>query len=299
MKTAWTTEKFIEMAKLKHRDVYDYSQVKYVKNILPVKIVCKHHGVFEQSPHNHLKGRGCKFCANNVNITTNEFIDRAKKIHGDKYDYSLVKYTTNRDAVQLICKVHGIFFVLPTNHLKGVECELCAVEMRAFNQRLSLSEFIYRSNIAHNKFYNYDKVIMQNTKIKVVISCPKHGDFNQIPETHMKGVGCPKCRMSKGELEIIKQLESNNIVYEYQKRFHDCKHKSYLVFDFYIPSKNVCIEFDGQQHHTAVPYFGGHVELEKRVIRDNIKNKYCDTNNIRLIRVKDIKKVSKSISEIL
>ena len=299
MKIPWSTEKFIIEAQKKHHDSYDYSKVKYIKNILPVEIICRIHGVFIQTPQNHLKGKGCRFCANNVKLTTLEFIERAKKIHGNKYDYSLVNYKRNRKLITIICKQHGNFQALPTNHLRGVECEKCGIDKRAFNQRLPLSDFILRSNKIHNNYYNYDNVIFINTKVKVIIKCPKHGCFSQKPESHMKGVGCPKCNMSKGELEIIRYLENNMINYVYQKRFHDCKYKSYLYFDFYLPELNICVEFDGEQHSRSIPRFGGEKAFELLKIRDNIKNMYCAENNIQLIRISDLKEVNSTLEKIL
>lgn len=299
MKVPYSSEKFIEKSKLIHHDVYDYSLVEYKKNIIPVKIICKHHGVFEQSPHNHLKGRGCKYCANNVNITTEEFIKKSIEKHQDKYDYSLCKYINNRIPVEIICKTHGKFLVYPSNHLKGTDCEKCKIEKRASNQRLGIVKFIIRSENKHNNFYDYSKTVFFNTKTKVEIICPKHGVFKQIPETHMKGVGCPKCKSSKGELEIIKYLEQNNIEYEHQKRFHDCKHKNYLIFDFYISEKNICIEYDGEQHFKSIPYFGGQEALKATQERDKIKNEYCKNNNITLIRVSEINNISNILNEFL
>lgn len=361
MKTPYSNEKFIEKARKIHHDVYDYSLVKYKKSILPVKIICKHHGVFEQMPHNHLKGRGCKFCANNVNITNDEFVKKSIEKHKDKYDYSLCKYINNRTPVEIICKIHGKFLVYPGNHLKGINCEKCSIQKRAINQRLTFNDFFEISKKMHNNFYDYSKVVLVDSKTKVEIICPIHNVFTQRPGNHMAGVGCPKCsinknskklkstlnnflikakkvhgnlydyssaifdgckkkvkikckkhgyflqtphnhitskqgcpkcKCSKGEREIIKYLESINLNYEYQKRFHDCKHKRYLVFDFYIPQKNICIEYDGEQHFKSIPYFGGQKALKHIKKRDKIKNKYCEINNIVLIRISEINKVS-------
>jgi very-short-patch-repair endonuclease len=92
--------------------------------------------------------------------------------------------------------------------------------------------------------------------------------------------------MSKGEITIKKILEKNNIEYETQKIFKNCKYKSYLPFDFYLPIKKIAIEFDGIQHYQSVGFFGGTKELKKTQIKDNIKTEYCKNNNIELIRIK-------------
>ena len=104
-----TTEEFILKAKKVHGDKYDYSQVNYVKTTIPVTIICPIHGPFTQRPVNHLRGKGCKYCGNAVKHTTEEFIEAARKVHGDKYDYSQVEYVNNKTKVKIICPIHGLF----------------------------------------------------------------------------------------------------------------------------------------------------------------------------------------------
>jgi hypothetical protein len=124
-------------------------------------------------------------------LTTDEFIERAKAVHGDTYDYSKVHYVDMHTNVEIICRKHGSFFQLPCNHVRGWGCGICnKVEKR----RLDVDEFIARSNAVHNNKYDYSKVQYTNTKTKVEIICPKHGSFMQKPEKHMIGAGCPKCR---------------------------------------------------------------------------------------------------------
>lgn len=120
----------------------------------------------------------------------------------------------------------------------------------------------------------------------VCIICPIHGEFWQKASIHIAGSNCPKCKSSKGELSIISFLSEHDIKYIQEKRFNDCKYKSYLKFDFYLPELNICIEFDGKQHFKPNEFFGGDEALEETKIRDEIKNKYCENNNIKLIRIR-------------
>lgn len=110
--------------------------------------------------------------------------------------------------------------------------------------------------------------------------------FNQSPNSHLRGRGCPICKLSKGELNIKKFLENNKIEYIPQYRFKDCRDKNTLPFDFYLPNHNVCIEYDGKQHFE--PYWcdvdGVSFNLTKK--HDGIKNNFCSENNIKLIRIK-------------
>lgn len=125
-----TTEEFVSEAKLIHGDKYDYSKVIYNGCYEPICIICPIHGEFWQSPDNHLHNHGCSKCRDEVNqktksITTEEFIKRAKEIHGDKYDYSKVIYVNCDREVNIICPIHGGFSQTPYNHLHSSGCPYC------------------------------------------------------------------------------------------------------------------------------------------------------------------------------
>lgn len=109
-----------------HNNKYDYSLVEYITNRHRVKIICKEHGIFYQIVGHHLNGHGCAKCAGCFNLTNEEFIDRSIKIHGDRYDYSLVNYINNRTKVKIICKEHGVFTQIPDSHTRGYICRKCA-----------------------------------------------------------------------------------------------------------------------------------------------------------------------------
>jgi len=134
-------EKFIKKAKEIHGDRYDYSLVEYISAKIKVKIICPIHGIFEQTPtiHTHKTNKsGCLICGGTKKITTDEFIEKAKEIHGDKYDYSLVEYEKNNKKVKIICKKHGIIFhKSPTNHIFWSSgCPICKSstgEIKIFN----------------------------------------------------------------------------------------------------------------------------------------------------------------------
>ena len=127
-----TREAFIKRARAKHGDKYDYSKVNYVNGDTKVEIICPIHGAFWQTPHNHLhgkKGRGCPICGKNKPNTTETFIKKARKVHGNKYDYSKVKFTRNRDKVEIICPIHGAFWREANSHLQGHGCPKCKADL--------------------------------------------------------------------------------------------------------------------------------------------------------------------------
>ena len=148
-----------------------------------------------------------------------------------------------------------------------------------------IDKFKNNAKLIHHDKYDYSLVEYINNKTKIKIICKEHGVFEQSPSHHLNGVNCPICNLSKGEIEIINYLKVNNTTYISQKRFKDCKYKKTLPFDFYLPNKNICIEYDGEQHYQIKEHWGGEKEFKTIQIKDNIKTKYCKDNNIKLIRI--------------
>ena len=126
-----THEQFIEDANKVHNNEYDYSKVKYINNKTEVCIVCHKHGEFFQRPDRHLQGQGCPICryiksAKNNRKKVEKFVEDAKMIHGDKYDYSKVNYTNNKTKVCIVCPIHGEFWQSPISHInKHQGCPIC------------------------------------------------------------------------------------------------------------------------------------------------------------------------------
>lgn len=285
MKKTLTKEKFIENAITKHGNKYDYSNVNYINSKIKVKIICFKHGEFEQKPTSHLMGRGCPICghySNNVVTDTKSFIIESNKIHNQKYDYSNVNYINAYTKVKIICDKHGEFEQQPLNHLAGKGCGKCGG-----TKKLNIDQFLEKSNFVHNFKYDYSLVVFKNVKTKVKIKCPIHNIiFEQTPNHHMKGVGCPICNESYGEKEIRIFFERNNIKFERNKKFENCKNKKMLPFDFYLSDYNICIEYDGKQHYEPIDWFGGIKTFNYIKNNDKIKTDYCKNNNLKLIRIK-------------
>ena len=209
---------FIEKSKEIHGDKYDYSKVEYVNSNTKVTIICKIHGEFIQKPNNHLFGKGCCKCAGRYQYSTDEFIEKAKEIHEDKYDYSKVEYVKSNEKVIIICKKHGEFLQSPANHLQGNGCITCVD--RGGTQRYDNDEFIKVAKETHSDKYDYSKVEYINSQTKVIIICKEHGEFNQLPNSHIRGAGCPICsgvykKNTIGFIEIAKEIHGDK--YDYSK----------------------------------------------------------------------------------
>jgi very-short-patch-repair endonuclease len=161
-------------------------------------------------------------------LTTEEFIKKAKKIHGDKYDYSLVDYKKSHSNIKIICPTHGIFNQLPNNHLGGKGCIKCTNK-----EKLNTKIFIDRSNNIHNNKYDYSLSEYKNNKNKIKIICPTHGIFEQKAYHHLDGIGCPKC---VGKNKTTEEFIEN------AKKIHGDKYDYSLViyYSAYIKIKIIC-----------------------------------------------------------
>ena len=121
-----TKEEFIEKAISVHQNKYDYSSVQYSNSQRKIEIICPLHGSFWQTPSSHTMGRGCPKCAGKYSPTTEEFIEKARRVHLDKYDYSRVQYKSSREKIEIVCQLHGSFFQTPTDHLGFHGCPKCS-----------------------------------------------------------------------------------------------------------------------------------------------------------------------------
>lgn len=270
-----------------HNNKYNYSLIDYKSVNTKIKIICPIHGEFEQLTNNHLNGKGCLKCGGSEISNTYNFIVKANLKHNFMYDYSKVKYINCKTKIKIICSEHGEFEQLPSAHLRGSICKKCSNKIKQNYKKLILSEFKDRCNLKHNNKYNYSLINDVNLNIKYDIICPIHGVFNQKLKNHLyQGQGCPRCKDSRGEIEINKWLINNNIIFIPQKRFDDCRDILPLPFDFYLPDYNICIEYDGEQHYRPVNRFGGDDKFLKVKKRDKIKTNYCMINNITLFRIK-------------
>jgi len=184
-----TTQEFINRARAVHGDKYGYAFSVYQSNHINLFIHCPEHGIFEQTPSNHVRGKGCPCCSGNKKHTNESFIQKAREIHGNRCDYSLVECNGNNSKVKIVCPEHGVFEQTPANHLKGRGCPDCGG-----SKKLTSEYFVQKAREFHGEnTYGYSKIDYLNSRTKVKIVCPEHGDFEQTPNNHLRGVGCPGC----------------------------------------------------------------------------------------------------------
>ena len=246
-----TTETFIQKSKDIHNNKYDYSNVNYIDNKTKVKIICKIHGEFELRPDDHFQKVGCANCSTkNINNNKIKFLEQANDVHQKLYDYSKVNYIKNSINIKIICKIHGEFEQLPLNHLKGNGCYRCS----GFNR--NTEDFINKAKEVHGDIYDYSKINYENTRKSVIIICKIHGEFEQIPNYHLSGCGCTKCQFyshSKVCLRWLNQIEKNlgyKICHMNNEGEMKIKVNNKLIkFDGFDPKTNTVYEFHGSMWH--------------------------------------------------
>ncbi|VVC05183.1 Uncharacterised protein [uncultured archaeon] len=239
-----TQEEFIHEAQEIHKnDPYDYSLVNYTNNHTKVTIVCEKHGSFQQIPSDHLRGIGCPKCGierrtqkNRGN--TENFIAKARKVHGNFYDYSKVNYVTAFTPVCIICPTHGEFWQKPSCHLNGNHCKQYGSELLSLSLRSNTKDFITKARKVHGNFYDYSKVEYVNNHTSVIIICPRHGQFLQTPNAHLEGQHCPKCAH---EIRVQKKLSNTIEFIDRAKKIHAQKNYDYSKVTYIHNKKKVCI----------------------------------------------------------
>lgn len=267
-----------------------------VNNGDDIDVFCEDHGYFNKDFSSLKRGIGCPVCSKFTKKQggkkdTESFIHLSKQIHGEWFDYSNVIYKDSKTKVNLTCNIcsHN-FDQKPSINLSGKGCPNCWIHrnrLPKYNSRTSLKNIKEKCEIHFGETLDFSNSKSVTSNEKITVFCKKCNNyFDQYRGHLVRGIGCQNCyrseKQSKPEKLIESILESNNIEFEREKSFIDCKHTNKLRFDFYINSMNMCIEYQGEQHYRPISVFGGEEAFKKQVIKDNIKRKYCSENNIKL-----------------
>lgn len=247
------------------------------KKVRAMHLKCGHE--WGMIPDSFFGGRRCPKCAR-VRIDNNKFIDMVKKLSNGEYTV-LGEYKHQRMPVKMKHESCGqVWYPTLKSLRQGKGCPRCAGR-----PIVTTDEYKNRVKDITEEYEVIGEYRNRRTGIKMFHKeCGRH--FDMSPDEFLKGNRCPLCRQSKGEKEVEIYLKNLQIYFEPQKRFEDCRHKATLPFDFYIPSLNVAIEYDGIQHYKPLEVWGGVEAYKQTKLRDVIKNNYCETNGIRLIRIR-------------
>lgn len=305
----YTTETFIEKAKVIHKDKCIYTKVNYINSQTPVTITCPIHGDFLQTPKKHLQGHGCPICGQLKKIEyaeskkeeyKNNFITKAELLYNFKYYYGNIDYLNNNTKIKLICPEHGEFYVTPRKHLQGMECPLCTKERIRKLFAYTLEEYIQAVNRIHNHKYDYHLIKKyKNGRQYIDVICPIHGKFTTMADSHLRGHGCPQCAIENNisETKIYEYIKDNiNRRIVKQKKFKWLNGKS---LDIYIPSMKIAVEYQGRQHFVPVSIYGGEKHFLKQKQRDIDKYNECKEHNIKLFYFSKEKEIPNEYLDII
>jgi hypothetical protein len=213
-----TQAEVIEQFRAVHGDRYDYSQVVYSTSSKKVDVICLEHGVFSILPGHHVNGVGCRKCCFETQKTTKaEFVEKSKEHFGDRYDYSSFReLPPTGNKIRIFCNAHDLEFLQePRNHQRGhVGCPKCKSLKHALadgqlgpsdDASQLLRKFIEQARSVHGNRYAYEDFEYVNTATKGRITCQLHGNFNQTPNNHLRGNGCPACARESVKEGTFKQ----------------------------------------------------------------------------------------------
>ncbi len=211
-------EIFVELATKLHLDKYKYNLFEFVNMHIKSKIICPIHGIFFQDAHHHLhRGQGCPDCSNTKKYTLEKLLEKFIETHNEFYIYKIDAYSNTKAIIDICCPVHGWFKQRISDHLTGKGCMDCGIIKSGNDKKITLDEFIIRSNIIHNNTYDYSKVIYINNQTNILIGCPIHGYFSQIPNSHLVGRGCFDCgriiTANKTKLTLNEFIERCNTIH--------------------------------------------------------------------------------------
>ena len=212
---ALSTDDWIKKAKEVHPE-YVYDKVNYINCHKSIIVTCPKHGDFSVVPKEFIKPKyKCFKCTKEEKglSKSTTFIERAKVIHNNKYDYSKVEpFNDYKKNIIIICPEHGEFKQSPNAHLMGRGCPKCRMKKSwDIRGRKTTEEWIKEARAVHGDKYDYSKVEYINNDTKVHIICPEHGEFLQRPKDHLNGQGCPKCSKRFSDLEYF--IERANKIY--------------------------------------------------------------------------------------
>lgn len=275
-------DEFIRRSIEIHGPRYGYEKVIYRNALTKVILVCPEHGDFEQLPSQHVRGQGCRACGITRRTLasrndTSWFVEEARKVHGDRFDYSETEYVTSADKVTYRCREHGEVRILPHGHLNGIGCPTCSFEVAGLARRTSFEDFVAKADQVHEGRYTYLEEGYTDSKTPTPIVCAEHGIFYQQPNGHLGGHGCRACSGSNGENAVADYLLSLGVQVErWDREILDGKE-----LDLLLPDHGLAIEYNGLRYHSswAEPHRG------EDWVRNHQKWKQeqCASKSIRLL----------------
>lgn len=297
VKQTWSNNKFL-LELYKVTDTIKPLE-EYVKSGISIKfkcLVCGYgsNGEWSATPNNILSGMGCPKCAGSI-VTDKDFKDRVKNSHNNQF-YFKKSYQGNDKKITCHCKLCGYEWGI-TPHafymIKG--CPNCQT-----NHIYTTEEYQHKlDHVYHGEYRIMDEYSSKKTYQEIYHAKCGNTFPARAADLLIENTGCPFCNESKGEKKVGAILDNLGISYVRQKRFKNCKFKRTLPFDFYLPKQQIAIEYDGIQHTQTGHFKQDQGDFAMAHLRDSIKNWYCRSHHIMLIRIPYTAKSEKQIASYL
>jgi len=247
------------------------------------KILVKHEkcgGSYKVTPGAFKQGNRCPYCNPYRKRTTEEFKDIVHKLADKEYTV-ITEYTGHHDRVKIKHSTCGIeYYVAPSDFIKGRRCKDCH-----FRSRIKATEDWLKQvyDLVGTDYEFLEEYHGDDIKLRYKHSCGAIGEVT--PNNFINGTRCSACKERSGETNIRRYLTENNHTFQPQKSFEDLRGQKLLSYDFYIPSHEILIEFQGIQHYYPVEFFGGDVAFKNQKKHDYLKREYADNKGIKLIEI--------------
>jgi very-short-patch-repair endonuclease len=297
---AYSTEEVYQIIRNNYSSFRPLPNQTYVNQNTSWKFQCdrNEHPIWESPVGSYLTGKikfGCAYCAGERPINNVEDIyTLLEELFGNKI--KLVKQNIpdiivkNKTTFKFYCIEHGLEFENNLSLLSNSKgCVKCSLNSRLIHRRTSIEDLVRQTYEKHRDFIKIeDSSNYKNTESKILFRCTKkltHGTFEASAHSILSGNGCPICKMSKGERTIWFWLKDNEFEFESQKRVKKHVGNGVFIFDFYLPSQKVIIEYDGRQHSLPIERWGGVKGLEKVKLNDALKDDYAVLIGFQMIRI--------------
>lgn len=267
------------------------------------KVKVKHNvcgNVYLVYPMNLVRGHACKFCQNRSLKPTELFKNQMFELFGNRYSV-LEPYRGANRKIKFKCnKCNHILYRTPSSFINSrKECGYCSNRIGRFNAMKARvndevgNDYKFLDYVpSHHNDRREFELVLQHKKCGIVFRVTPFHFFSEKTR-------CPHCRESHGEIMIASWLSEHHISFVSQKTFKECSNKALLPFDFYLPSRNMCIEYDGEQHYGPDNFYNKKRGFEYRQRNDRIKTNFCHKNDIKLIRIRYDENIDNILRQVL
>lgn len=273
---------------------------EYVNQKTKIKVLHTECGnVYETYPMNLVRGHKCRYCSNRALKNNSDFLKELKET--DTTLIPLDKYQGANQKIDFRCSVcRNIMKRTPSSIInEHKKCGYCSnrlgmeEKIKLFLELNEKGEYVFIKRGKNPNVKSREQYIWLRHQKCGTIFCTTWFHFKT------EGTRCPHCKESKGERAIYDFLSIRKIPFVAQKNFKNCRNRAELPFDFYLPEKNICIEYDGEQHFDKNNFYNKHRGFEYREKNDQIKNEFCKKSGIRLIRIKYNQSVDETLTKCL